>query len=621
MGGLTAPLAADQVVLNDGINSAFRPDQIGQNQASWAANVTIRDGKPRTRDYKLIQRATLPKGLVQGQKYFSAQGGSFIVSIWGQLWRILVNGNTFNVVPIPLSFRNSSTLRQVWMCETAGSFVVQDNQSAPIIYDGAVARRSNIFNNEVPIGSAMAYGNGRLAVVVDNNQVQVGDITSNLFQSELQFTETQYLSGGGSFYFPYPVIGLSFLPVNNTDTGLGSLIIFGTRFVNSLQLNVTARELWDQIPGFEAVVLPNIGCAGQNTIVSVNQDLYWRDVNGNIWSLRSAQWDALSPGNAPISREVSRVVNFETSALIQFSGGIFFDNRMMFLASPYFNRYGNPSFGDIISLDAAALATMRGKAPPAYDGVAEGLAFVGLMEGNVNYQDRAFAISSDADGENRLWEIVPGAENDAYYLTTGSSNAYTDNAYIQQQPVTSYIETRRYDFGMPGIKKKINRVDLWPTEIQDEVTITVYWRADSRTQWNLWGSVTVCAQMTNNDNQWLDLYSQERGRLKTLTAPNDIDVIDNQSADIGYGFQIRIVWQGYMLLDRIKLWAQGNIPETAYSEEDDLTSACIQNAVTNNEISYSIPFGGLGSAYTDQNGNVYVDQNSTPYTGSVVFQD
>ena len=81
--------AQDQVVLNDGINSAFRPDQIGTAQAAWGVNVTIRDGKPRTRDYKFIQRATLPKGMLQGYGYFSVQNGSFVLSIWGQLWRVL----------------------------------------------------------------------------------------------------------------------------------------------------------------------------------------------------------------------------------------------------------------------------------------------------------------------------------------------------------------------------------------------------------------------------------------------------------------------------------------------------------------------------------------------------
>jgi len=599
-------IPADQTVLNDGINSAFRPDQIGQAQAAWASNISIRDGKPRTRGFGLVQRAILPKGQVQGAGFFSADQGMFILSIWGQLWRLLVNGNNVTIDQIPLGFVNSPIIQQVWMCETAGSFLVQDGQSACIIYDGSVTRRADPTIPEVPIGTMMAYGNGRLAVVVQGagNQVQVGNITSDIFQSELQFTETIYLSGGGSFLFRTPVNALSFLPVNNTDTGYGSLIVLGDKYVNSLGLQITARELWDQIPGFEQVLLPKIGAAGQDAVIGVNQDLYWRDPNGQIWSLRAAQWDALSPGNSPLSREVSRVVGYETTNQLDVSGGIFFNNRILFLASPFNNLFGATSFKYLISLDTAPLSTMRGKSPPSYDGVAEGLQFVKIFAGSPNGVDRAFAISTDPDGENRLWEIVTNAVADASILSGG----------LTQNSITSYYESRRFDWGSPGQKKKLMRLDIWPCELQGVTTITAYYRADNRSQWQPWGpSLTVDAQMTNNAGQWYDLQAQERGRVKSFTMVDGTDAIDQSPLNVGYGFQVRIVWDGYLLMDRIKLWSKP-VPETDYSEQGDMVASGLQNVVTNNDISYSIPVGGLGSAYTDQNGNGYVDQNGIPYT-------
>lgn len=602
-------ISSEQVVLNDGINSAFRPDQIGASQASWAANITIRDGKAQTRSYKLIQRAILPHGVVQGAGYFSRDTGLFVVSIWGQLWRIVPSGNNVVVDQIPLETRNSAVNLQAWFCETNGSLVIQDNQSAPIIYDGSTARRSNIFANEVPIGSSMAYGNGRLAVTVNDRSVQVGNITSNIFQSELLFTETTYLAGGGAFFFTHPVSGLAFLPVNNTNTGFGSLVVLGNRYTDSLRLEVTARELWDQIPGFQQVLLPDVGCAGQYSIVRVNQDLYWRDGQGQIWSLRSAQWDALSPGNSPISREVARITDYETESQLPLSSGIFFDNRLFFLASPFYNRFGSASYGNIISLDAAPLATMRGKSPPAYDGVAEGLEFSHLMVGQINDVNRAFVISTDADGENRLWEIVPQALADASMLSldNGSTNS------LVPYPVTSYYESRRFDLGAPTILKRLTRIDMWPTDIQGDVQVSVYYRTDNRTQWNFWDTVSFCAKMTNNDGEWKDLSQQERGRIKSLTMPYSTDNLDNQAQMVGYGFQVRIVWTGYMLMDRIKIWGL-QLPDTAFSNIQDQDASCLQNVVTNNTVSYSIPVGGLGYAYTDQDGNVYTDEFGVPYT-------
>lgn len=604
-------IAAEQTVLNDGINAAFRPDQIGNAQAAWAANISIRDGKARTRGLGLIQRATLPKGQVQGAGFFSADQGMFILSIWGQYWRMLIAGNRVTIDKIPMDFVNSPTIPQVFICETAGSVVIQDGQSYASIYEGSLQRRADPTIPEVPIGTAMAYGNGRLAVVVNGNQIKIGDITSPVFQSELKFIENTYLSGGGSFLFRQPVNGIGFLPVNNTDTGYGSLIVLGRNFVNSLGLQITSRELWDQIPGFEQVILPRIGAAGQDVVVSVNQDLYWRDLNGQIWSLRSAQFDALSPGNSPLSREVSRIVDFETDRKLPVSGGIFFDNRLLYMAGPFNNLFGATSFKTLISLDASPLTTIRGKSPPAYDGEMNGLNFVKIFAGTPGGVERAFAISTDdnGDGENRLWEIVPGSSADSSFLSNGTSNTSVSTP----NPITSYFESRRFDFGQATKKKRIMRLDIWPCELQGVTQITAYWRADNRDQWILWDTIEVNAMMTNKPGQWKDLQTQERGRVKSFTTPDGVDTIDQSPYSVGYGFQVRLVWDGYLLMDRIKLWALP-LSETSYSEIGDMDPSGLQNVVTNNSISYQIPTGGLGSAYTDQKGNVYVDQFGITYT-------
>ncbi len=603
-------IPSTQTVVNDGVNTNLTPDQIGSAQTAWSANATIRDGKLRTRSYKLVQRATMPKGLVQGAGYFSANNGQLVVSIWGQLYRILVNANNVTIDPIPLAFRNSALKLQAWMCETVGSFLIQDGQSDCIIYDGSSTRRADPSQKEVPLGRQMAYGNGRLCVAVNGNQVKVGNITTDIYQSELSFTETQYLNGGGSFLYPQNLTALAFLPVNNTFSGYGSLLDFGEQFIDSLHLEITQRDQWASKDGFGVVVLPNVGSCAQDVIVRVNQDLYFRDADGQIWSVRSAVSDQNTPGNSPLSREISRIVDFETDVWVPYSSGIYFDGRMMWLASPFMNRFGLPSFKAIISLDAAPLATMRGKTPPAYDGVADGLWFQRICAGKFSGQNRAFVISTDEDGENRLWEIVARGEADQYFKTED------DVIVVRDSLVTANTETRRYDFGAPPLLKQLMRLDLWPAEIEGENTVQVYYRADNRTKWQFWSEFSCCARMTNADDQWLNLYNQERGRVISLSSPYVNDDIDNQQANVGFGFQIRVVWTGKLLFDRITAWARP-LPETAYSNIPDLEIECIRNNVANNEIIYSIPIGGLGATYTDQDDSVYVDSFGVPYTQQI----
>lgn len=594
--------SATQVIVKDGVNSGFTPDQIGVSQMAWAENVTVRNGKPKTRPYKLVQRALLPKGLVQGAGYFSRDNGQFILSIWGQLWRVLVNANDVQIDQIPLEFRNSALNLQAWMCETAGSFLVQDGESNCIIYDGSTARRADPYLNEVPLGRQMAYGNGRLVVAVNGSWVVAGDITTPVFGSELIFTETEYLNGGGAFLFNRPITALAFLPVNNTFSGYGSLLVMGEKFVNSLAMQITARDEWANTEGFEQVVLPNIGSCSQDVVIGVNQDLYFRDPFGEIWSVRSASSDQGSPGNAPLSREISRIVDFETDTSVPLSSGIYFDGRMLFLASPFNNRFGGASFKSIISLDAAPLASMRGKAQPAYDGVATGLNFQRLMVGQIAGQSRAFVISTDDNGGNTLWEIVKSADDDAYF---SSELTLTPNR------VTGYTESRLEDFGMPGRIKQLMRCDIWPTEIKGDVQIRVYWRADYRTQWQFWDEFEVCADMDNADDEWKDLAQQERGRVKTLTAPQTNDSLDNLQTDVGFEFQVRIVKTGDCLINRVKLWAKP-LDEPAYADRP-IDAECKQNVVVNNSIPYSIPVQEIGTPYVNQDGDGYVDQFGVPY--------
>jgi hypothetical protein len=575
-------IGATQGLAIDGVNSAVRPDLIGPNQVSWAMNATVRDGKPRTRT-ALVQRAFLPNGRVQGAGFFNVGNGEIILMIGGRPYRITATGDNFTTQALELPWYNSTTLPTAWMCETSGYFVIQDGESAPIIYNGGSIRRSDIFNNEVPIGRQMAYGNGRLAVAVAGHNLKVGDITDG-DGSELLFTETNYLSNGGAFFYPNEITALAFLPSNNTTTGYGSLMVFGLRSTDSLRLEITQRDLWSTIPGFQVVVLDNIGACSQMSIVRVNQDLYWRDAKGEVRSLRSAAAAADSPGNSSISREVSRIVDFETDNWLTQSGGMFFDNRIFFLSSPFLSDDNVTAFQNIISLDAAPLATMRSKAPPAYDGVWNGAQFTRMVKGMFNGVERGFVISSDADGLNRLWEFVPGQRTDIY-LTDGTTMAKADSRIVSQ------VEFRRFGMDEPNQLKRLTRADIYPSEIEGDVNVKLYWRVGNTDQWFFCDEVDFCAQMTDGTStvphDWKNLRAQTRLQIRSFTFPQEVNDVFKLSTTVGYDFQIRLVWTGNLLIDRLDVWVS-ELTNPRFSNISDLESECIQYEVTDNEVSYSI---------------------------------
>lgn len=575
-------LGASQGVCIDGVNSGVRPDLIQSTQLAWMLNGTVRDGKPKTRP-PLVQRAFLPSGRVQGIGYFSINSGEMVVMVAGKPYRITMAGNNFSQLPISLPWYNSTARPISWFCETSGFLVIQDGESAAIIYDGGTARRSDPSKNEVPVGRQMAYGNGRLALAVDAHNIKVGDITDGI-GSELLFTETGYLSNGGAFFYSQNIAGLAFLPSNNTASGYGSLIVFCDSLTDALRLEITQRDLWSTIPGFQIIVLDNIGACSQMVLTKVNQDIYWRDSKGEVRSLRSAAASAESPGNSSLSQEINRIVNFETQSWLNQASGLYFNNRIFFTASPFLTEEHVVGFQNLISLDAAPLSTMRAKSPPAYDGVWSGATFVRMCKGVFSGKERGFVVSSDADGQNRLWEIMPEGRDDIYL---------SDGTTMEPIPsrIVSDVEFRRFGMDKPTQYKRLVRADIYPCEIEGDVNVKLYWRVGNSTQWYLCDEVDFCAQMsdgtTADPHVFKNLAPQQRLKIRSFTFPEQKDPVTKFKATDGYDFQIRLVWEGKLLLDRMDVWVS-ELTEPRFSNISDLDSECIQYDVQDNQVTYSI---------------------------------
>ncbi len=564
----------------DGVNSQLEPNLIPQTQQSWMLNSVIRGGMPRTRP-PMRSLGYLPDGLIQGAGYFSAQDGMIVISIGGKLWRLRIGPHSeFTAESIPLGFDNSALLQEAWFCETVGSLVIQDGQSDAIIYDGSAATRAKPAAFGVPRGKQMAYGNGRLWVAISGNQLVAGDIVTDVFQSELLFTENTYLFGGGSLSFPAEIRGLQFSPMSNTMEQ-GPLVVFGQWFAKTVRADITNRDLWSQIPAFVISVLRNIGAAGQKSITPVNQDLYWRDDDGGIRSLSSALADQQDAGATPLSGEVVRITDFETTSRLATSSTTYFNNRLLVLGSPFINPRGGTSFKHIISLDFAPVSTMRAKAPPAYDGVWSGAQFTQLLTGKFNGRERCFGISSDSDGNNRLWEIY-------------AKGPIADSSEAGESKIVAFLETPRRSWNAPKLKKKLARLDVYLSDIEGEIDMQAYWRPDNQQKWMQWDAgVTACALMedanqTTVPHVWKNLRPQYRPQVKTFTIPADITEITKLPMSQGFEHQFRLKWTGKCRITRVLAHAVVMGDETD-AQRDLLPTQCIYNDVTGNTITYTIP--------------------------------
>jgi hypothetical protein len=598
-----------------GVSSAVSPDLLPANQTAWGLNVSFRGTKIHTRP-NIHQRMYLPSGLVQGVGYFNIQGGILVVMIAGVPYRLRIgirNGD-FSYEPIVLPFYNSPIIKQVWMCQTVESFLIQDGQSDAIIYDGSTARRADRLKTEVPIGLQMAYGNGRLWVAIQGNQLVAGDIRTADAGTELLFTENQYLSGGGALIFNDAITGLSFIPVTGTSD-YGALVALGRNYVDTIRADITQRDSWASYPGFVTNAMRNVGTPSGRTIVQVNQDLMFRDALGGIRSLNTslsnayyAQYrGAQSDANVPISREVSRLVEFDSQQLLGFSSGVYFDNRLLMTSSPFLNTQGGVSHRDLVSLDFAPVSTMQGQSPPAYNGTWQGVDWTQLVKGEFNGQSRAFGISSDQDGFNRLWEFDTDQVDDVY-ISDGTSMTDGTALPVALSPIECFVEYPRIDFGDPKRRKRLTRCDVWMSNLTGQVDLTVYWRPDNNQKWTLWDETSHCAIMqdtaTATPHVWKNLLPEQRPLIKSFSIPDTFDGVTTYALATGFGFQIRLAWTGSVRIERVVMWAQA-VDDTDYVEREGQEPTCITNDVTGNELRYEIPIaksatiGGIEYSFTD----------------------
>jgi hypothetical protein len=567
-----------------GVSSAVVPELLPNNQVAWGMNIDVRGGKPATRP-NIAARLVLPPGLIQGCEYFGVQGGMLVASIAGRMWRIRINGRSFSYEEIPLDFQNSATVKQVWMTQTIETLVIQDGQSDPILYNGSTAPRAG--PTQVPRGRQMGYGNGRLWVAVDANNVLAGDIRTGAAGSELYFTEATYLQGGGKLFFGSAITGMAFIPVTG-QSDYGALLVYGARETNAIRADITSRDDWGKIPGFVTAILRSVGAASQWSVFAVNQDLYWRDSNGGIRSIRNALADEAGPGSAPISREVSRLTDYDSQQLLPFCSGVYFDNRMLMTSSPFLMPNGGIGWKNIIPLDFAPLSTMGGKTQPAYDGKWNGINFVKLVSGQFRGKHRAFALSTDDNGINELWEFGTGSRADGIIDCTDG----TGEIVLMENPITCLIEYPRRNFGESKRRKRLDRCDVWLSDVSGELDLTVYWRSDNSQKWIQWDQApSTCAQTTDpateSPHVWKNLQPQERPQFKTFTIPDGIDEVIKYSAHVGFEFQIRLVWTGRCRIHRMMLHAE-LLADPDYADRTGYEVSCVENDVSGNNVEYTL---------------------------------
>lgn len=417
--------------------------------------------------------------------------------------------------------------------------------------------QSGVYKQDIsiPVGSIMSYGNGRLWVANKQN-VYAGDLVGSDVSSEVKFSETIYLSGGGSFYFDSDVTGMVFLPGPDTSVGQGDLIVFTKNSINALRANIYNRDQWQAQIGMQRVVFPNRGAESHDSLITTDRDIYFRSYDG-IRSLSQTVSQSGKGVGLSDSLEATRVVAFDTERWLKYTPAVVFDGRLLFGASPKVQKIkdtnGNLTgdfnivFTKLISKDTNA-GSATGSPVSVYDGEWQGMQVCKFVEGLFDNERRCFAITCDSDGRNSLYEITLDSPNDL--LLTSRSSGQT-----QETPIDCYVETKRFSFGNAFDVKELARADIGFTEVNGNVSWSMKYSPDFYNDFydTQTGIITSDSPVVNLTTQAPPNLLPTYKITRTVKPSSFCIPKTKRQSRFGYMFQSKISWVGSAKLTLFRL--------------------------------------------------------------------
>lgn len=296
-----------------GMDSGVAPLLLPSNKASFLLNATVRNGyathRPpfRIMDFQFPSQSVqdaVEQGLWQGGWYYQADSGvqSLIAQIGGRLFLFTPNQSNGVVVSeiTILGDPNPADIAQAWIWQSEMFAIVQNGQSKPIFFDGAISRRSN--SDQVVLGTVDAPGFTAPAVgatvpiplVAPGFTGQIGDRF---------FIDSAGPSDGALYESTYPPATPNATVTNLSDTA-------ATRAVGDAVIinpNIWAVHLTSVVIPFSGTFPPN------GVVIVLHLDQPYTGPTGVLVTFLGKNWEVTTTGGVFIGIQNKQTVtlNFD----------------------------------------------------------------------------------------------------------------------------------------------------------------------------------------------------------------------------------------------------------------------------------------------------------------------
>lgn len=561
------------------LQSPSNPNGLRRDQLAWLNNGTVRGGGITQRaGWKYLTTIHDGSARYQGGFLYDPRSDDpyLVTSIGGRIYRTVceLGGSTIDLSAAS-GLSNPADIEKAYFVQgeeflviQAGDYGLTPVPTLPLFYDSHTMRRSLGIvgvgdpTNEIPAALSMDYYQNRIWY----SQIRVvsagdivggpsGTIAYNFRDSILHVTENPLAIGGDGFAIPTsagPIRALAHSAAIDTTLGQSQLFVFTREPVYSLDVPITRAAWTSTVEPLMKVIQNKFGTSSERSVVAVNSDLFYQTMLPGINSLALAvryfkQW-----GNKQISRNVNRVLDFNDRSLLRFGSGMLFFNRLYQTCLPYDTAVGAAHRG-LVTLDFDPIGSFQddltAPAPPAWEGMSQGVAILQIMSADFGGLERAFAtVISDNDGTIQLWE-----------LTLGERSENNDDT----KRVVWYFESPSFPFNDPFRLKELASGDLWIDRLYGTVHFLVEYRSDDDTCWHFWTEFDQCTQRNSAEDPDnpvsypLTTYYEDGRKPLTFPQPPSKECRSNGGgqAYIGYSFQVRITITGFCRVRGLLLYA------------------------------------------------------------------
>lgn len=461
---------------SNAINRSFRGDQNETRPPFFGIPLTFEEP-----EYQTIFEGGNVQGAFFYTGYPSFLSSYIVVAIANSIFKIRISGRTGHVDRIIDG--NNPRLMHVWFAQGYEWLFAQNGEQNCTIWDGTnAAFRSNPANKEMPVGGPMELIHGRMAVTSADgtNQIAVSDIVygnnATVTSDIWKFTDITYWAEGGAFGIAAnlgDIMGIKAMPYLDTGSGQSELVVLCRYGATSFDLS-GSRSTWLDTQ-VQRISLIGMGCESTHSLCRLNGDLIYKAQDGIRSYRNSRQEFAQGYNQNPISYDVNKWIRQENKALLQFNSQIAWNNLMISATMPMMERNQNTDWGyhryhrGLLVLDCNPQSVLTNAGVAAWQGMWTGPRPTAMVEGIVTGTHRAFCMSYDADGVNRLYEFgLPGSGTDDIILN-------------RKKKIVSFFDTP-FLFGQGTnrfVHKQLSGCDIELSNLKEEVDISIKWKPDN----------------------------------------------------------------------------------------------------------------------------------------------